>query len=76
MNQMGKHIEIFSTLGGMFCTPASELKEKAKTIQGFIFADQKLARIAVILKKDNTYMGSENLVNGGFINIIELLIVQ
>lgn len=37
MNQLEKHIEIFAALGGTFCTPALELKEKAGTIHGFIF---------------------------------------
>ncbi|MDH3886742.1 MAG: hypothetical protein OET63_21165 [Desulfobacterales bacterium] len=45
-------------------------------IQGFIFAYPDIALIAVILKKDFPYMLLENLVSGGFINIIGLLIDQ
>jgi 3-deoxy-D-manno-octulosonate 8-phosphate phosphatase (KDO 8-P phosphatase) len=37
MNQLEKQISFFETLGGTFCTPALELKEKAVTIHGFIF---------------------------------------
>jgi hypothetical protein len=46
------------------------------SIQGFVFAYQDLAMIAVILKKDYPNMLLENLVSGGFINIIGLLIDQ
>ena len=45
-------------------------------IQKFIFAYPDIALIAVILKKDFPYMLLENLVSGGFINIIGLLIDQ
>jgi 3-deoxy-D-manno-octulosonate 8-phosphate phosphatase (KDO 8-P phosphatase) len=37
MSQLEKHIEIFAALGGTFCTPALELKEKTGAIHGFIF---------------------------------------
>lgn len=45
-------------------------------IQGFIFACQDLAMVAVILKKDYPNMLLESPVSGGFINIIGLLIDQ